>query len=92
MERHRKQNDVTEFLFGEKECTANVHIRSKNRYVMAALDVNTLSLIVREKKKNEFSDRIRSGRPAAAMREDKAKQGIALITAGRRITSKLPNP
>lgn len=44
MERHRKQSDNIEFLFGDKECTANVHIRSENRYVKDALDVNTVRL------------------------------------------------
>lgn len=46
----------------------------------------------REERENEFSDWIRSGRPAAAMREDKAKEDLPLITAARRMTSKLPNP
>lgn len=64
-----------------------------NTYGKASLDVRTVKRFVsgvngnpREKRETDFRDRPNSGRPAAAVNEDKGTQTGAFIRTYRRIT------
>lgn len=76
----------------EKECVANIYKMLVNVYEKDALDVSTIKRWVirvngntREKGETELNDRPHSGRPAAALNENKAKQDYVLIAADGRI-------
>lgn len=71
--------------------TANSHKRLVNFYGKAVLDASTVSRWgsringnLREKVKTDLIERFCSGRPAAVLNEEKAKQADNLIRAEKR--------